>query len=347
MLICLHRMCLYQDQNLKFSISEFCHVLNTVRVVHWILYLGAFLAPVIRAFPSLPPDTSVLTTELGNRTTLGEKYRIYITRELSATVHEIGPVVAESKWNSIREAFIDFQHRFADYDEHHEHRMVPISSGAYPGHLQMESGLVSVYFSARPFQDRPVYLLGREVVLILKTVHDLFFKYRDKPRALRLDIERDHHDTGFMILKFRTDRCPWPERIPWSINVGFIMEVYAYGIDFDQSASSATRFFNALVEIGDEIGSETDGSAKPPRKSLYTHDILELSIYPPPNAAAISITAQQIVGILNQIDTLWFRRRYGPREFCASIMDQEEGGGRTRAKICFQFIDHDDRTALA
>lgn len=72
-----------------------------------------------------------------------------------------GPVVAESKWISIREAFNDFQHRLAGYDEHHEHRMVPSNSGAYPGHLQMESGFVSVCFSAQRLENQPVYLHSR------------------------------------------------------------------------------------------------------------------------------------------------------------------------------------------
>lgn len=111
--------CWCEDQNLKIL-----HI-KILPCTHYgpcgsVGYLGAFLAPVIRAFPSLLPDTSVLTTELGHRT-LGRPYRIYITRELSVTVHEFGPVVAESKCISIREAFNDFQHRLAGYDEVHEH----------------------------------------------------------------------------------------------------------------------------------------------------------------------------------------------------------------------------------
>ncbi|KAI4261755.1 MAG: hypothetical protein L6R42_003053 [Xanthoria sp. 1 TBL-2021] len=205
-----------------------------------------------------------------------------------------GRFADEAKWNNIREALVDFQQRFVNDDEMW---LVPRRSTV----LSLGSGIVEPVFHRQP----GTHLSGKEVALVLKSIQDLFFKYNDKPREIQIIIRKNRQritsmDLAGKILFFklnhRSEPDPWPQNLPWKINVydDLVVEVYLYGIDFDPSVSFDERFTCNLYEIERQIRNERDEYRKPPRKTSYSFDVVRLDVVPPPNAVRVLLSAYDI-----------------------------------------------------
>lgn len=259
--------------------------------------------------------------------------------DLSITMMHYSRFADEAKWNNVREALVDFQQRFVNDDEMW---LVPRRSTV----LSLSSGIVELVFHRQP----GTHLSGKEVALVLKSIQDLFLKYNDKPREIQIIIRKNRQRMTSMDLAWRREPDPWPQNLPWKLNVDddLVVEVYLYGINFDPSVFFDERFAYNLYEIEPQTRKERDEYRKPPRKTSYSFDVVRLDVVAPPNAVRVLLSAYDIERMLYYTRVRMFGgsggKIYGPRELAAYIKDR---GGRKLAKISLLYIDPDDRTAQA
>ncbi|KAL8991543.1 MAG: hypothetical protein Q9169_007843 [Polycauliona sp. 2 TL-2023] len=306
--------------------------------------------PAIRAFPSIPSNTSVLAAEPADLT-LGawpsrEGWRMDITHDISITLKRYGPFADPSKWNDIREALNDFEQRFI------EHMEYPMELPARQNFNELYSGIVKL--KVANYHSWPNQLVGRELAQIVKTINNLFFVYNDNPREIDIAINKDGiHMHGLTII-YQRDRNPWPQQLPWTWRVfDLALEFWLYGRDFVQSSAFDAEFFQGLEGVRAKMINEINQGKRrhgepppPPAKPSYTSGIVKLDIEPPPNAGKVLINVYSMVHLLSQIRTRLITRReglvYGPREFGANITDNR---GRKLAKMFLTVIDLEEEIA--
>ncbi|KAL9036785.1 MAG: hypothetical protein Q9180_004098 [Flavoplaca navasiana] len=251
--------------------------------------------------------------------------------DLTIVFDEYGRFANEAQWREIREALNDFRRRFL-YDA--TTRLPPPP----PEFYMYESDVVRLGICGIPkASSGPNYLSGKEVAQVLYTINGLFFDPGEKPRELDIEIMKPHVYTMFMSISWIKLYNPWPqERFNVQMAHNLDMDVYMYGRDFDPNRSFHERVSHDMDAIHDEIVKEY-GSIEPIAKSAYISGIVKLTIGPPPGAGQALITAWQTAIILNNMVSLIFGRRYGPREFGTYIKDQR---GKVLAKVSL-LIDPD------
>lgn len=293
--------------------------------------LGLCLSSVVRAFPSVLLNASVVPTESGNRTLGAWPARLPWTMdipgsdELSITVHHYGRFAPQFYWNFIREALKDCERRFDNDDEDWR---IPTELGQ---DSILSSGIVSIDIH---IMKTPHSLPStKEYARILKTIDDLFFVFKDKPREITLSIERNRVVVASLELKWRDAANPWPQHLPWKIETHdseLTIMVILYGRDFDQSALFERRFRDAFWGVTDNLP-----DVMPRSGGSCSFDILRVDIEPLPNTDLI-IPKDRLRYILMHIAgyTIMFKE-LEPREFGVHV----ELAGYPGAKIFFTVID--------
>ena len=344
----VHRLCTSQHKTrvnpdtaiCDLLVSPFDQRLDTVIIMYpkYLCHLGclsAFLLPLLYALSSVPSNSSIMQTGLGNHTLSAwpphTGWKMHIG-DLTLVFKEYGDFAPETHWRGIRESFIDFRRRFL-YGE--GNRLPPPHSQTY----WYDSGEVQLKFvrSNPSSASSPNYLSGKEVTQVFSTINGLFFDPGEKPRELSVDIMKSHVDPTSMSISWRNLHNPWPqERFSIQAAPNLVMDVYMYGRDFYPNKSFNARVSDDMNAIYQEISRETDDSRKPIRKSAYISGIVMLTIDPPAEAGQALIKAWETIVILKNMKNLIFNYRYGPREFGTCIRDR----GKALAKVSL-LIDPD------
>ena len=148
--------------------------------------LGAFLLPILYALPSVPSNSSIMKTGLGNHTLSAwpphTGWKIHVG-DLTIVFKRYGRLVEEAQWRQIREALNDFRRRFLYNDA----LRVP------PPHLKSDE-YASDNVKIEIFGTTPIpgsnYLSGKKVAQVLSTINGLFFDPGGKPRQLLVEITK-------------------------------------------------------------------------------------------------------------------------------------------------------------
>ncbi|KAL9036784.1 MAG: hypothetical protein Q9180_004097 [Flavoplaca navasiana] len=259
-----------------------------------------------------------------------------ITKEVSITMRQYGRFANPSGWKDIEEALNDFEQRFADTER-------PTDLPAYHTRDTFSSGEVTLDIISQHFG--PQLLSGMEMARIIKTINNLFFVYKDKPREFVIAIHKNRVYLHELTIHWASQRNPWPQHLPWTWNIDDLaMVIFLYGRDFPPSRFFDIRFFAALDVIADKLVKEIDAETQPPRKPSYSFDILNLEIEPPPNDSDVRLTAHSVGSIVHRIRSQLIRRSglaYGPREFGGLIKDET----RQLAKIFLTVHDPEEGIA--
>ncbi len=144
-------------------------------------------------------------TSTGNRT-LGTwpphiPWTMDITKEVSITMKQYGRFANPSGWKDIEEALNDFEQRFADTER-------PTDLPAYHTRDTFSSGGVTLDIISQHFG--PQLLSGMEMARIIKTINNLFFGYKDKPREFVIAIQKNRVYVHELTLHWGNQRNPWP-----------------------------------------------------------------------------------------------------------------------------------------
>lgn len=296
--------------------------------------LGACLAAVVRAFPSVLLNASVVSTQSGNRTLGAWPPRtpwimdIPGSRDLSITVTWYGSFAQEAGRDSIRGALKDFERRFANDGEHW---LVP-----EPHHtvIHMNSGIATLGMNINTLP--PHLPPPREFARVLKTIYDLFFVYNDKPREIHFEVNQDRLALASCRLGWNafTFINNWPQHLPWKVenhDSDLTMMIILYGRDFDLSIVFNNRFRFAFYQIMERIPERI-----PSRAGVsVSYDILRVNIEPLPSTR-LEMPTDKIRYILSLIffHTI-FKMGLPPRDFGVHV----ELAGYPGVKVFFRIID--------
>ncbi|KAI4268421.1 MAG: hypothetical protein L6R38_007849 [Xanthoria sp. 2 TBL-2021] len=258
--------------------------------------------------------------------------RIPDSDELFCTITSYGHFAEEAQWNGIRQAFEDLERRLSaigdswgDLGRHITHR------------LQFRSGIVGLLFVNLKPRHKSENLLPKECPRILKTINDIFFVFKDKPREIRFHVDRNWVNLAVFSLTFTRPSNRWPQDVPWQIETPDSdpsMMVILYGRDFDQSIVFHQQFQRAFAgarRMLPDVLPKSGGS--------YVSDILRVDIEPLPDTELL-ISRERMRYILYQLyQKLFVGMSLEIRDFGVWV----DVAGYPGAKVLFTIIDDRER----
>lgn len=247
--------------------------------------------------------------------------------DLSMDLDRYGEYAPTARWESIRESLIHLEDR------------INISPSWSDYHSIYNSGYVSLSFW-RSFSTPEFALSATDAAKVVKTTRDLFFVFKDNPRAFAAEIKLRQRSSMYYIVRWRPDLSAWPERLPFNFEGPRDpdLEIYLYGRDaeqeiVDQIYDSLRWFVNALHAEGPPTGFINEDS--------YSYNSVKLLIRAHRTAAGKShITRRDMITVVDAAYELY--KDNGPREFAAQLL----GLHVILGKVFFLFTDLDDEGAV-
>ncbi|KAL8951748.1 MAG: hypothetical protein Q9222_002298 [Ikaeria aurantiellina] len=301
-----------------------------------LIHLTVSLAAILGSKRQLPSNASLSTIDPGNHLIRAYPPRpgwvMRVSDDLSIEVKDYGEYADPAAWPKIREGLDDLQRRMAYQSKAAVHVFENLISG--PVEITLLTQTAST-----------AHLYGKDVISVLDSIKNLFFVFKDKPRALELAIRRDNVAIADMQLSWTGWPLEWPSELPWRFRLNFrikvLMEVYVYGRDVDSPQRFKDQIDVALAHIASGISLEGP-MEDPVSENSYHNFPVKIDLQGPnPGKAKPELTRRQLQLIMTDILTIF--TSWGPREFGGGLLWKNQNIG----KIFITFTDIQSEIAQA